>query len=338
MGEPVDRRRLLAHACVALSVVAGLAGCTSSGDTVQTPGLEARGTVLTTVKPTRQDLSNSISLAGKVTINPVFGIVAPADGEVRFVQRQPSTSPASRPMWVATVWADGEPHRIEIPKDSTMAGRLMEDRATVTAGMPVVSARHAGYGIVADIDSALAYRISGAAKSVRGQIKNGPGPFRCEPLGTIAALPAGTVPEPPVTTPSPQSSGQPGGAAPPDTPPAAGGDGSEPTGLRLVCIPGDDVKLINGAAVTLDLVTGRAKDVLVLPVEAIAGTQGRGKVDVVGADRVRKTVDVVLGLTDGKVVEIKKGLTGDETVAIPGPNLPTAAPGAPEGQPTGMPG
>ncbi len=333
----MDRSQWAARTGVAVIAVAAVTGCTSGGEPVETPGLEPRGTVLTTVKPTRQDLTNRISLSGKVTINPVFGIVAPADGEVRYVQREPSATPAARPMWVATVWDDGTPRRVEIPKDSTMAGRLMEDRATVTKGMPVVSARHAGYGIVADIDSAMAYRISGSAKSVQGQIKNGPGPFRCDPLGTIAALPAGTIPEPPPPSPAPQPSGAPAPEPLPEEPPAGGGEGSEPTGLRLVCTAPDDVRLINGAAVTLDLVTGKATDVLVLPVEAIAGAQGRGKVDVVGPDRARRTVDVVLGLTDGKVVEIKKGLTGEETVAIPGPNLPTAAPGA-EDQPSGVPG
>lgn len=313
------------RAGAALAVTAaGLAGCSASDDEVQTPGLAARGTVLTTVTPTRQDLSNRISLNGKVTINPVFGIVAPSDGEIRYVNRQPSTTPATRPLWVATVWDDGEPNRVEIPKDSTMAGRLMEDRAEVAKGMPVVSARHAGYGIVADVDSALAYRISGAVKTVRGQIKNGPGPFACTTLGTIAALPAGSFPEPAAEAPDPQTSGEPATPPEPAAPPAP--EGSEATGLRLVCMPPDDVKLINGAAVTLDVITGRAKNALVLPVEAIAGTQGRGKVDLVGPDQTRKTVDVVLGITDGKVVEIKKGLTGDETVAIPGPNLPTAAP------------
>jgi hypothetical protein len=326
---------LLARTGKCVAVVAG-AGCTAPDAEEQIPGLEARGTVLTTVKPTRQSLTNRISLAGKVTINPVFGIVAPADGEVRYVTRPPMTAPAPRPMWVATVWADGDAHRVEIPKDSTMAGRLMEDRATVTEGMPVVSARHAGYGIVADIDSALAYRISGAAKSVQGQVKNGPGPFPCEPLGTIAALPAGTVPEPPAPSATPGATGEPGPPAAPEVPEAAGAEGSEPTGLRLVCTAPEDVRLINGAAVTLDLVTGRVRNALVLPVEAIAGTQGRGKVDVVGPDRTRTTVDVVLGLTDGKVVEIKKGLTGEETIAIPGPNLPTAAP-AGEDQPSGAP-
>ena len=333
----MDGRRLLPRALVGMSVVAALAGCSGSSDEAETPGLEPRGTVLTTVQPSRQDLSNKISLNGKVAINPVYGIVAPADGELRYVQRQPSTTASTQATWVATVWDHGTPHKVLMPKNSILAGRLLDDRTTVTAGMPVISAKRAGYAVVADIDSALAYRISGSAKSVQGQIKNGPGPFPCKPLGTIAALPAGTIPEPPPVTPSPGATGEP--AAQPEQPPAGGGEGSEPTGLRLVCTAGKGIKLINGAAVTLEMVTGKASDVLVLPVEAVAGTQGKGKVDVVGADRVRKTVDVVLGLTDGKVVEIKKGLKGDETVAIPGPNLPAAPENpAPGDQPSGAVG
>lgn len=312
-----------------------VAGCTKSAETAETPGLEARGTVLTTVKPTRQDIVNRISLAGKVGIDPVFGLVAPVDGEVRYPIRRPSVTPVTESTWVATVWRGGEPVRVEMPAGSSFAGRLMADHATVSAGMPIVSARHAGYGIVAEIDSAQAYRISNAVKSVVGQIKNGPGPFKCKALGTIAALPAGTVPELPVTTPP--TPGAP--TAPPTEEPADSPAGSESTGLRLVCTAPADVKLINGAAVTLDVITDKASKALVLPVEAVAGTQGRGKVDLVGADRVRKTVDVVLGLTDGKFVQIKSGLKGTETVAVPGPNLPEAAPGQDNGdQPSRMPG
>jgi hypothetical protein len=322
----VDRRRL-ARAGSVISALAVLCGCSGPANSAQTPGLEARGTVLTTVTPTRQDLTNQISLAGKVTINPVFGIVAPADGELRYLDRQPAKVAATRPLWVATVWDDGVPRRVEIPKDSLLAGRLMDDRSDVTAGMPIVSARYAGYGIVADIDSAQAYRISGAVQNVRAQIKNGPGPFACTALGTIAALPAGTIPQPAPTTPPAQPGDQPPAATSPEE---SSGDnsGSEPTGLRLVCTAPDEIKLINGASVTLDVITAKASKVLVLPVEAVAGVQGRGKVDVVGADRNRRTVDVVLGLTDGKVIEIKKGLRGDETIAVPGPDLPTAAPAA----------
>ncbi|HEX8631237.1 MAG TPA: efflux RND transporter periplasmic adaptor subunit, partial [Catenuloplanes sp.] len=223
----MDRRRL-ARVGAVISAMAALAGCTSSAEEVATPGLEPRGTVLTTVKPTRQDLTNRISLTGKVTINPVFGIVAPVKGELRYMQRERATTPATEALWVATVWDKGIPHRVRIPKGSTMAGRLMEDRSAVSAGMPIVSARHAAYGIVADIDSAQAYRISGAVESVQGQIKNGPGPFPCTPLGTIAALPAGTVPPAPTATPTAQASRSPGAQPQGDVPPAAepGGEGS----------------------------------------------------------------------------------------------------------------
>jgi len=323
-------------------IAAALCGCDSSGGAPTTPGLEARGTVLTTVKPTRQNLSNQISLAGAVAINPVFGIVAPVDGELRYLDKKPGTAPAPKPKWVATVWDDnGDPRKVMIPKDSILAGRLMDDRSDVTAGMPVISAKHSGYGIVADIDSAQAYRISGAVTDVRAQIKNGPGPFACTALGTIAALPAGTIPEPPPpVNPTPAPPG--GSAAPPVQPPPegepGGSDGSEATGMRLVCVPPPSVKLINGAAVTLQVVTSKATKVLVLPVEAVAGVQGRGKVDVVGPDQQRQTVDVVLGLTDGKVVQIKSGLKGDETIAVPGPDLPTAAPGAENPGGKGVPG
>ena len=329
----MGRRRLLRRSAV-LSMAVALAGCTSSGEAAETPGLEPRGTVLTTVKPTRQDLTNQVSLAGKVTIDPVFGIVAPSGGELRYVQRRPATRPATQPIWVASVWGDGSPWRVDIPKGSILAGRLMADRSTVTAGMPIISAKHAGYGIVADIDSAQAYRISGAVKSVQGQIKNGPGPFSCKALGTIAALPAGTIPEPAVSTPAPGTSAPPEQNQPPEAPAA---EGSEPTGLRLVCTAPAKVKLINGAAVTLNVVTAKASKAMVLPVEAVAGSQGKGKVDVVGEDRARRTVDVVLGLTDGKFVQIKSGLKGDETIAIPGPNLPAAQPG-PADQPSGAVG
>jgi hypothetical protein len=278
---------------------------------------------MTTVQPTRQDLANRVSLNGKVTLNPVFGLVSPVVGQVRYLDVKAPQSTPTKPTKVATVKsADGKSHDIEVPAGAVFAGRLVDDRSTVTAGMPIVSARQVGYGIVADIDGGQAYKISDALGSVQAQIKSGPGPFACAVLGTIAALPAGTIPAPP----APKAS----------TPPTAGPIGapqqgdttqpSDPTGLRLVCTAPADVRLINGAAATLDVVTAKATNVLVLPVEAVAGLQGKGKVDVVKPDGTKETRDVVLGLTDGKVVEIKSGLTGTETIAVPGPNLPAAPP------------
>jgi hypothetical protein len=148
-------------------------------------------------------------------------------------------------------------------------------------------------------------------------------PARCS--GTIAALPAGTVP---IRLPGPTGRAQrrvgakPVVQQPTDQP---GIQGSDSTGMRLVCTAPTAVKLINGASATLEVTTKKVTNVLVLPVEAVAGLYGKGKVEIVKPDGTRETRDVVLGLTDGKVVEIKSGLTGDETVAVPGPNLDPAA-------------
>ncbi|WP_158843790.1 efflux RND transporter periplasmic adaptor subunit [Saccharothrix deserti] len=324
--------------CGLAAAVFTAAACTSTGAEPLNPELAPRGTVQTTTKPTRQDLSNKVSLTGKVTMNPVFGIVSPVAGQVRYLTLTEPTSTPTRPTRFATVWLDGKPNNVDVPAGSTFGGRLVDDRATVTAGMPIASAKYAGYGIVADINGEQAYQIADAAQGVvQAQIKNGPGPFPCTLLGTIAALPVGTVPAPPPAQPGTDT--QPSGSNVPGPPvqqqPQEPSNSSEPTGLRLVCTAPGDVKLINGAAATLELVTATAQNALVVPVEAVAGGQGKGKVDVVGPDGAKQTKDVELGLTDGKVVEIKAGLTGEETLAVPGPNLPPAAPDGQGGPETG---
>jgi hypothetical protein len=309
-----------------LAAVLFVTGCSAGKPAAQPPELAARGTNLTTAKLSRQDLTNNVSLSGKVAMNPIFGLVAPVDGQVRYLDVKPPEKTPTKPTKVATVTAKGKAATpVEVPASASFAGRLVDDRSTVAAGMPIVSAKYIGYGIVADIDAAQAYKLAGALDAVRAQVKNGPGPFPCTVLGTIAALPAGAIPEPPAEpNPQPQDQ-QPPPEQPKETQPPSPKDGqnrSEATGLRLVCTPPPDVKLINGAAATLQVVTERAAQTLVAPVEAVAGGQGNGKVDVLDADGSRRTKDVVLGITDGRVIEIKSGLTGDETLAVPGPNLP----------------
>jgi hypothetical protein len=320
----------LARRTFGLAAVLVVAACSDPPEKKDVPSLAQHGAVQTTVKPSRQDLTNRVTLTGKVTVNPVFGMVAPVAGEVRYLDVKAPNGTPTKPTRVATVWVGNKPNHVELPAGSVFAGRLTEDRATVPQGMPIVTGRHLGYGIVADIDGSQAYQVSDALAEVQAQVRNGPGPFKCTVLGTIAALPAGTVPEPPAPSPGPSAS-----AAPPKfVPPGSETQPSEPTGMRVVCVPPSDVKLINGAAVGLELVTARAANVLVLPVEAVAGGQGKGRVDVVGPDGTRETREVTLGLSDGKVIEIRSGLNGDETIAVPGPNLPGGEPVKPGGAPS----
>jgi hypothetical protein len=330
-----------AHVGVLLSVLVVTAACTTSEATEPPPGLADRGTVMTTATPTRQDLTNSVSLAGTVTMNPVFGLVAPVAGQMRYLDVKEPTATPTKPTRVGAVWASGKPNHVEVPAGATFAGRLVDDKASVTPGMPIASAKLAGYGIVADISSDKAYQIADGLTGIQAQIKNGPGPFPCAVLGTIAALPAGTIPAPPpppappAGEQPPTDGQQPPGAVPPAAPPAGGTEqgqeegteGSAASGLRLVCTAPADTKLINGAAATLKIVTQTAANALVVPVEAVAGGQGKGTVEVVKDDGSKELVQVELGLTDGQVIEIKAGLTGEEKLSVPGPNLPPAPEG-----------
>ncbi|WP_433211508.1 efflux RND transporter periplasmic adaptor subunit [Dactylosporangium sp. CS-047395] len=303
-----------------LAALGLLAGCTASGAAEQPPpGLADRGTAVTTAKPTRQDLTNKVSLSGKVTLNPTFGLVAPIDGEVRYLDVKAATGTPTKPTKVANIWVSGKATPVEVPAGAVFAGRLVDDRAKVTAGMPIVSARQAGYGIVADIDGTQAYQVTDTLQSVTAQVKSGPGPFPCTVLGTLAALPGGSIPEPkaPVVNPSSTAPVAQPTQGQPQQP-------SEATGMRLVCTGPADTKLINGAAATVEIITAKAAGVLVLPVEAVAGSQGKGKVEVVKADQSREIREVTLGLTDGKVIEIKSGITEGETVSVPGPSIPDA--------------
>ncbi|MBB4967000.1 efflux RND transporter periplasmic adaptor subunit [Saccharothrix violaceirubra] len=319
----------------AVAVVVGATACTSGEQKAEPPGLADRGATMTTAKPTRQDLSSRISLSGKVAMNPVFGLVAPVAGQVRFWDVADVKGTPTTPTRVATVWTSGTPTYVDVPAGSTFSGRLVDEKADVTVGMPIVSAKYAGYGIVAELAGDQAYKIADTKGTVQAQIKNGPGPFDCALLGTIAALPAGTVPAEPPAKPDAEKPGATGVPTPqPQTAAPEPKTGSDSTGLRLVCTPPADVKMVNGASATVEVVTGSATQALVVPVEAVAGGQGRGKVEVVGDDGKRTIVDVVLGLTDGKVIEVKSGLTGDETLAVPGPNLPQV----PEAQPGGPTG
>jgi hypothetical protein len=323
-----------ARAGALLSVLVVAAACTTSQASEPPPGLADRGTVMTTVTPTRQDLTNAVSLAGTVTMNPVFGLVAPVDGQMRYLDVTAPTSTPKKPTRIGAVWAGGKPNHIEVPAGATFSGRLVDDKASVTAGMPVASAKLAGYGIVADISSDKAYQIADGLTGIQAQIKNGPGPFPCAVLGTIAALPAGTIPAPPPADPQPQTGqDQTAGSGAPVPPPDPGAgqqdqdsqEGSAASGLRLVCTAPAGTKLINGAAATLEIVTQTAANVLVVPVEAVAGGQGKGTVEVVNDDGTTALVEVELGLTDGQVIEIRSGLTGEEKLSVPGPNLPPAA-------------
>src|SRR5690349_3608492 len=123
------RRHVLGWGAAAVAALA-LGGCAGAGAKAASPELAPRGTVMTTVKPTRQDLTNRVSLSGKVTVDPVYGLVAPVGGQIRYLDVSPPKATPTKPTKVAAVWVKNKATDVTVPAGSTLAGRLVDDRST----------------------------------------------------------------------------------------------------------------------------------------------------------------------------------------------------------------
>ena len=116
-------RKQVALLGAVIALAAGSA-CSAQESDDPAPELAGRGQTMTTVKPSRQDLSNSLSLQGQVTMRPVYGLVAPVTGEVRYTAVEPGPRVQKAPVRVASIRVKGKkPQHITLPAGSTFATR-----------------------------------------------------------------------------------------------------------------------------------------------------------------------------------------------------------------------
>jgi hypothetical protein len=195
----------------------------------------------------------------------------------------------------ASGWYTVDGQTIEFQFDSGHAGRLALpeglaiERALIKPGrhvpqnFPIASARTTGFALVAPLSDAAIVRLYAVPQRATAQIKDGPGPFPC-PL-------ADRVPQPGLDA------------------------------LALTCLVPPDLTVFAGMPAVMAVVTASAEDVVVLPVEAVAGSSQHGRVWVVTGQGKRELRDVRLGITDGIQIEIRSGIGEGETVLMPAPNV-----------------
>jgi multidrug efflux pump subunit AcrA (membrane-fusion protein) len=80
------------------------------------------------------------------------------------------------------------------------------------------------------------------------------------------------------------------------------------------------VLLKPGMYARVDLLIETRKDALLVPLEALTGTEGRATVLVVREGKVAAT-PVELGPTDGPVVQVLKGVAPDTEIILQGKDL-----------------
>jgi hypothetical protein len=293
-----------------LLAVLAVTTCAACGGTPQGP-VQPSASNTATVR--LGDIDSVVSLDATVVARPLFVIAAPTAGVVHLEQVLPG--PSSSPIEVARVEDAGAITPITLPPYSDRLQWLVADGLAVTSGLPVGTASYEGFAIQATIPDAVLYRFYGTIGDMNAEINKGPGPFKCSPLGSIGSAANGQIgANSPVQTAQPTTSTSASSAPAPQ-------QLTESGPVQLLCAPPRDLKLFDGMPALLAVTTAEAHNVLVLPVEAVAGSSQRGKVRVLLSGGRSEDRDVDLGITDGANIEIRSGLKVGDVVAVPGPFL-----------------
>ena len=184
---------------------------------------------------------------------------------------------------------------VTAPATGTLSGFSPLVKQQVTIGEQLGQIGPGTFTVVADLSAANQYRILDQPTSATITISGGPAPFECGDLK--------------IGAPQKPEGGQQQAPAPaPDAHAAAPGGQTSVTGQVRCAVPGDQ-RVFAGLNASVQIVAGRADDVLVVPVTAVKGDYATGLVYVPNPEGGKpKEVRVELGLTDGTMIEVKSGL------------------------------
>ena len=234
----------------------------------------------------RGDIRSTVVLNGAVQADAPISLLAPADGKVTSLAVEPNSDVGAGDT-VAEL-SGGEV--VTTPVDGIVTALVVVAGQDVAAGEALGTVAPATFHVAALVAPEALYRLYDAQLSIQALIDRGPAPFNC-PLSSLGAEAAD-------------------GGNPSDAP------------VLLRCQVPDDVRAFSGVPVTLAVETGRANNVVIVPVSAVAGRSGSGVVTLLEGDE-RFNVTVELGITDGANVEVRSGLTeGQRILDLPNLNLP----------------
>ena len=307
-ATPGHRRPSLQRVSAVLLVSVALAtGCGQQTDREPLPGVSTGNPAAAPVTVGRGTVVSVLTVAGTVLATPEYVVTARSRA---ILHHRAGLQPGQRIKAGDTLgWQDGRP--VTAPVDGAFVRWLVFHRMRVVSGAPIAVLRYGGYGIEAEVPATRAYRLYAGPRTARAQVTGGPGPTTCRVVPHVAVGRSTT-------------SGAGRQAAPQDDE-AGAADGA--TGERpypVLCLLPERARVLAGLPALVGLNTGERKNVLTLPVTAVAGQADKGMVTRGVGDRLVET-PVVLGLSDGVQVEIEKGLKEGDQVLPDGPNLRVSA-------------
>ena len=235
---------------------------------------------------TRGTIRSVVVLDGVAVPAPAITIQSPAVGIVVTEKMQAGTSVRSG-QEVARVRLDGgESVTVIAPAAGLIRSWLVSDGDPVRLGDPLGSLDPGGFLAHAVVAPELLYRFYGPPVAIKVKLDKGPAPFDC-PFSYVGAAVNGSESDP----------------------------SSVPVHLR--CSIPEGIRVFAGLRLKLAAVTGESRNVLMLPLQAVAGEADRGFVTLVDENGLASQRDVLLGLTDGVNIEIVDGLSEGDRVAVP---------------------
>lgn len=231
----------------------------------------------------RGSVVNALSLTGNVARDEEYSVRGEINGTVTAVHIGEGATVAAGQV-LFTVKQDDPRKDIDIlaPEAGEVTDLALVKGQITSVGTEIYTLTPARYHLLATVEPVQLYRLVNAPAEASVTITGGPAPFTC--TGVRVQVTA------------------------------------EGTASVRCAIPVDQV-VFAGLPATLDLALGQVDDALVIPVTAVTGGAGTGKVWVDAGDGAEpEERAVTLGVNDGTMVEVVEGLAEGDSIRqfVPG--------------------
>ncbi|WP_217184488.1 efflux RND transporter periplasmic adaptor subunit [Streptomyces sp. AC495_CC817] len=231
----------------------------------------------------RGSVVNELSLSGAVARDDSYPVRGEINGTVTAVHVAEGES-VSKGQKLFTIKQDEPRKDIDVlaPEAGDVSGVALVKGQMTSAGTEIYTISPARYHLLATVQPVQLYRLVNAPTEAAVTITGGPAPFTCTGVRVQVS--------------------------------------AEGTASVRCAIPGDQV-VFAGLPAQLDLAVGKVDDALVVPVTAVQGGAGTGKVWVDAGDGSDpEEREVTLGVNDGTMVEVVSGLEEGDSVRqfVPG--------------------
>jgi len=261
----------------------------------------------TTIEPilvSRMDLRPTVSMDAQVTASGVFAVLAPEAGVVSDLV----TGGAPLKMGDTVALVDGV--AVITPVDGVVVGPLTDTGQVVPINLPLVAVRYAGFALSGTPTLWAQGLLFQPDVVARGQVTDSQGPMSCAAL--VPSVSSEVLPINPQST-----------ETWPDSPIGVGSGSS--LSVEWMCLLPKDAIASSGQGGIVVATGTVAKQVIAVPVMAVAGRVGAGEVTLVTGE-ASQLVNVSLGRTDGSFVEVTAGLAVGDLISPIAPDLVAKGP------------